>query len=80
MNHFHPTFEFTFQHSIQQMSFLDMKIHIRADQKPSTTLVRKRDLYFSTQTTHSSAKKASFFDKSTDAISLLQMKTYYKRN
>ena len=31
MNHLHPTIKFTFHHSIQQISFLDINIHIRAD-------------------------------------------------
>ena len=41
MNHLHPTIKFTFQHSTQQISFLDMTIHIRADCKLSTILYRK---------------------------------------
>ena len=41
MNHLHPTIKLTFQHSTQQTSFLDMKIHIRSDRKLSTTLYRK---------------------------------------
>ena len=41
MNHVHPTIKFTFQHSTQQISFLDMTVLIRADHKLSTTLYRK---------------------------------------
>ena len=41
MNHLHATIKFSFQRSTQQISFLDMKIHIRADRKLSTTLFRK---------------------------------------
>ena len=41
MNHLHPTIKFTFQHSIQQISFLDMNTHIRADCKISVTLYIK---------------------------------------
>ena len=41
MNSLHPTIKFTFEHSTQEISFLDMKIHIGADHKPSTTLYRK---------------------------------------
>ena len=40
MNHLQPTIKFTFQHSIQQISFLDMNIQIGADRKLST-LYRK---------------------------------------
>ena len=38
MNNLHPTIKFTFEHSTQEVSFLDMKIHIGADRKLSTTL------------------------------------------
>ena len=41
MNHLHPTIKFTFQHSTQQISFLDMTIQIGANRKLSTTLFRK---------------------------------------
>ena len=41
MNNLHPTIKFTFEHSTQDISFLDMKIHIGADRKLSTTLYRK---------------------------------------
>ena len=41
MNNLHPTFKFTFEHSIQKISFLDMTIHIEADHKLSTILYRK---------------------------------------
>ena len=41
MNNLHPTIKFTFEHSTQEISFLDMKIHIGADRKLSTTLYRK---------------------------------------
>ena len=41
MNHLHPTIKLTFQHSTQQISFLDMTVLIRADHKLSTTLYRK---------------------------------------
>ena len=41
MKHLHPTIKFTFQHSTQQISFLDMKVQIGADRKLSTTLYRK---------------------------------------
>ena len=41
MNNLHPTIKFTFEHSTQEISFLDMKIHIRTDHKLSTTLYRK---------------------------------------
>ena len=38
MNNLHPTIKITFEHSTQEISFLDMKIHIGADCKLSTTL------------------------------------------
>ena len=41
MNNLHPTIKFTFEHSTQEISFLDMKIHIGTDRKLSTTLYRK---------------------------------------
>ena len=41
MNHSHRTIKFTFQHSTQQIFWLDMNIHIRVDRKLSTTLYRK---------------------------------------
>ena len=41
MNNLHPTIKFTFEHSTQEISFLDIKIHIGADRKLSTTLYRK---------------------------------------
>ena len=39
MNNLHPTI--TFEYSTQEISFLDMKIHLGADRKLSTTLHRK---------------------------------------
>ena len=41
MNHLHPTIKFIFQHSTQQISFLDMKIQIGQNCKLYTTLLRK---------------------------------------
>ena len=41
INHLHPTIKFTFQHSTQQISFLNMTVLIRADRKLSTALYRK---------------------------------------
>ena len=41
MNNLHPTIKFTFKHSTQEISFLDMKIHIEADRKLSTIPYRK---------------------------------------
>ena len=38
MNNLEPTIKITFQHSTQEISFLDMKIHIGADCELSTTL------------------------------------------
>ena len=41
INNLHPMIKFTFEHSTQEISVLDMKIHIGADHKLSTTLYRK---------------------------------------
>ena len=41
MNNLHPTIKFTFEHSTQEIFFLDKKIHVRTDTKLSTTLYRK---------------------------------------
>ena len=41
MNNLHPTIKFSFEHSTQEISLLDMKIHIGAACKLSTTLYRK---------------------------------------
>ena len=41
MNNLYPTIRFTFEQSTQETSFLDMKIHIGADRKLSTTMYRK---------------------------------------
>ena len=41
MNNLRLMIKFTFEHSTQEISFLDMKIHIVADCKLSTTLYRK---------------------------------------
>ena len=41
MNNLHPTIKFTFEDSTREISFLDMKIHVRAEHKLSTTLYRK---------------------------------------
>ena len=53
MNHLHSRIKFTFQHSTQQLPFLDMKIHIRADRKLSTTLYRKPTDYLALLHFHS---------------------------
>ena len=41
MDNLHFTIKFTFEHSTQEISFLDTKIYIGADRKLSTTLYRK---------------------------------------
>ena len=41
MNNLHPTIKLTFEHSIQEISFLDKKIHVGTKHKLSTTLYRK---------------------------------------
>ena len=40
-NNLHPTIKFTFEQSTQDISFLDINIHIGTDYKLSTTLCRK---------------------------------------
>ena len=37
MNNLHPTIKFTFEHSTQEISFLNMKIHMGTDRRLSTT-------------------------------------------
>ena len=41
MNNLHPTIKLIFEHSTQEIPFLDMKTHIGAGCKLSTTLYRK---------------------------------------
>ena len=41
MSNLHLAIKFTFEHSTQEISFLDMKIHTGADRRLSTTLYRK---------------------------------------
>ena len=84
MNHLHPTIKFTFQHSTQHISFLDMKIQIRADCKLSIILYRKPTncailLHF--HSNHSLKCKESIIShKLLDTTSSLQMITCYKKN
>ena len=62
MNNLNLTIKFIFEHSTQEISFLGMKIYVRADHKLSTTLYRNPltvpHFYLSTPTTLSNAKKA----------------------
>ena len=84
MNNLHPMIKFTFEHSTQEISFPDMKIHIGADRKLSTTLYRKRTdcaalLHF--HSNHSlKCKESIVFSQVLDITSSLQMTTYYKKN
>ena len=41
MKNLHPTIKFTFEHSTQEISSLDMKIHVGTDHKLSKTLYSK---------------------------------------
>lgn len=45
MNNLQSAVNFIFEHGTQQISFLDMKIHIRGNGKPSTTFRRKPTNY-----------------------------------
>ena len=84
MNNLHPTIKFTFEHSTQEISFLEMKIRIGADCKLSTTLYWKPThcaalLHF--HSTHSlKCKKALFSHRLLDITSSLQVTMYYKKN
>ena len=80
MNNRHPMIKFTFEHSTQEISFLDMKIHIGVDRKLSATLYRKLQTVphycTSTPTTNLKEKKALFSCKLLDTTSSLQMTPY----
>ena len=84
MNHVDPTIKFTTEHSTQEISFKDMKVHIRTDYKLSTTLhatpMSLLHFYAPTLTTHRSVKKVSFCHKPSDTTSSLQVRVYYKKN
>ena len=82
MNNLHPTIKFTFEHSTQEISFLDMKIHIGTDSRLSATLYRKPTdcATLLHPTAHSNAKKALSFHKLSDTTSSLQMTLYCKKN
>ena len=82
LNKLQPTIKFTFEHSTQEISFLDMKILIGANsQQPcSENSLTVPHFYTSTLTTHLNAKKALFSRRLWDIISSLQMTTYYKKN
>ena len=84
MNSLHPTIKFTFEHFTQEISFLDIKIHIGADcnsQQPCTeNPLTLPHFYASTPTTHSHANEALFSLRLRDITSSLLMTTYYKKN
>ena len=71
MNHLHPTINFTFQQFNQQLSFLDMKINIKADSPQHCTKnsLTAWHFYTSIPTSHSSTKKASFSHKHSNTTS-----------
>lgn len=61
MNNLQSAVNFIFEHCTQQISFLDMKIHIRGNGKPSTTLRRKPTNYAALlhfQSNHSLKRKS----------------------
>ena len=73
-----------FEHSTLETSFLEMKIHIGAGHKLTTTLPRKLTdcaalLHFHS-TSHSNAKKALFSHKSLNTTFSLQIRSRYKKN
>ena len=67
MNHLHPTIKFTFQHSTQQISFLNIKYTLEQTanypQNCTENPLTARHFYTFTPTIHSSVKKALFFHK-----------------
>ena len=80
MSHLHLAIKFTYQHTTQQIFFLDMKIRIGADHKLSTTLYRKPTDHATLPHFYSnnspSAKKTSFSHMLSDTTYSLQMITY----
>ena len=84
INHLHPTITFTFQHSTQQIFFLDMMILIGGDHKHSTTLYRKPTdcaafLHF--YSNHSLLFKESIVFPEAPRYRLLTAdETFYKKN
>ena len=84
IHHLHPTIKFTFQHSTQQISFLDMMILIGGDHKLSTTLYRKPTdcaafLHF--HSNHSLLfKKSIVFPEAPRYRLLTADETFYKKN
>ena len=82
MNNLHPTIKLNFENSTQEISFLDMKNHIGADHRLSTTLYRKPIdhaalLHF--HSNHSLKCKESIVFSQALTFSL-QMTSYYKKN
>ena len=84
MNNLNPTIKFTFEHSTQEIPFLDIKIHIKqaanSQQPCAENSLAVLPFYASTPTTHSNAKKALFSHRLLDTTSSLQMTIYYKKN
>ena len=82
MNNLHPTIKLNFENSTQEISFLDMKNHIGADHRLSTTLYRKLIdhaalLHF--HSNHSLKCKESIVFSQALTFSL-QMTSYCKKN
>ena len=84
MNNLHPTTKCTFEHSTQEISFLDMKIYIETDcnsQQPCTeNPLTVLHFCTSTPTTHLNTKKALFSRRLLDINSSLRKLPYYKKN
>ena len=63
MSKLNPTIKFTIEHSIRQISFLDIKIHMGADHSQQTCTenpLTVPEFYTSTPTAHSNAKRTLF--------------------
>ena len=84
INNLHPTIKFTFEHSTQEISFLDMKIHIGTDRKLSITLYRKPIHCAALLQFHSNHslkwKESIVFSQTLRYNSSLQMMLYCKKN
>ena len=84
MNNLHLTIKFTFEHSTQEIFYLDKKIYVRADTKLSTTLYKKPTdctalLHFHSHHTLK-CKKAVLSHKLLKTTSSLQMTPNFKNN
>ena len=80
MKNLHPSIKFAFEHSTQEISFLDMKIQDANSQQPCTeNSLTVPHFYTSTPTTHLNSKKTLFYRRLLDVIPSLQMQDTTKR-